>query len=43
MNGTLVKLVEEYEASCSDVFVLGGSMGGTGTWSLANSYPEKFR
>ncbi len=43
MNGPLASLIGEYEASCSGVYVLGGSMGGTGTWSLANTYPEKFR
>jgi len=43
MNETLVKLLEEYEASCDGIYVLGGSMGGTGTWSLANTYSEKFR
>lgn len=43
MNEPLAKLLEEYEASCDGVYVLGGSMGGTGTWSLANAYSEKFR
>ncbi len=43
MNETLVKLIGEYEASCDGVYVLGGSMGGTGTWSLANTYPGIFR
>ena len=42
MNAPLAKLIEEYESSCGGVYVLGGSMGGTGTWSLANAYPEKF-
>ena len=42
MNEPLAKLIGEYEASCDGLFVLGGSMGGTGTWSLANTYPEKF-
>lgn len=43
MNEPLAKLIEEYEVSCDGVYVLGGSMGGTGTWSLANTYSEKFR
>ena len=42
MNETLAKLIGEYEASCDGVYALGGSMGGTGTWSLANAYPDKF-
>lgn len=42
MNAPLAKLLEEYEASCDGIYVLGGSMGGTGTWSLADAYPEKF-
>ena len=42
MNEPLARLLEEYEASCDGIYVLGGSMGGTGTWSLANAYPEKF-
>ncbi len=43
MNEPLAKLIGEYEASCDGAYVLGGSMGGTGTWSLADTYPEKFR
>ena len=43
MNEPLARLLEEYEASCDGIFVLGGSMGGTGTWSLANTYSERFR
>lgn len=42
MNEPLAKLIGEYEAVCDGIYVLGGSMGGTGTWSLANAYPEKF-
>ena len=42
MNEPLAKLIGEHEASCDGIYVLGGSMGGTGTWSLANTYPEKF-
>ncbi len=42
MNEPLAKLIGEYEASCDEVYVLGGSMGVTGTWSLANAYPDKF-
>ena len=42
MNEPLAKLIGEYEAVCDGLYVLGGSMGGTGTWSLANAYPEKF-
>ncbi len=42
MNGPLAKLLSEYEASCSGIYALGGSMGGTGVWSLANACPEKF-
>ena len=43
MNVTLASLIGEYESGCDGVYVLGGSMGGTGTWSLADTYPEKFR
>ena len=43
MNEALAGILEEYEASCDGIYVLGGSMGGTGTWSLANTYSEKFR
>ena len=42
MNEPLANLIGEYEDSCDGVYVLGGSMGGTGTWSLANTYPQKF-
>ena len=42
MNEPLAKLLGEYETACDGLFVLGGSMGGTGTWSLANAYPNKF-
>ncbi len=42
MNAPLANLIGEYESSCDGVYVLGGSMGGTGTWSLSNTYPEKF-
>ncbi len=42
MNAPLANLIGEYESSCGGIYVLGGSMGGTGTWSLANAYPEKF-
>ncbi len=43
MNEALAKLIGEYEASSDGVYILGGSMGGTGTWSLANAYPGRFR
>lgn len=43
MNEPLANLIGEYEDSCDVVYVLGGSVGGTGTWSLANTYPQKFR
>ena len=42
MNVNLKSLLDEYKDSCDGVFVLGGSMGGTGTWSLANTYPDMF-
>ncbi len=42
MNEALAKLIGEYEASCAGIYALGGSMGGTGTWSLANACPDKF-
>ena len=42
MNEPLAKIIEEYEVSCDGVYVLGGSMGGTGTWSLAIAYSEQF-
>lgn len=41
MNESLAKLADEYDASCGGVYVLGGSMGGTGTWSFANACPSK--
>ena len=42
MNSKLNVLLRKYESSCSSEYVLGGSMGGTGTWSLANTYPGRF-
>lgn len=42
MNKSLDALINIYENDCAGVYVLGGSMGGTGTWSLANSYPNRF-
>ena len=42
MNKSLDALISIYENECTGVYVLGGSMGGTGTWSLANAYPNRF-
>lgn len=43
MNEALANLLAGYEQESEGIYLLGGSMGGTGTWSLANAYPEKFR
>ena len=42
MNSSLSTLIGQYENDCIGVYILGGSMGGTGTWSLANAYPQRF-
>ena len=42
MNSSLSTLIGQYENDCAGVSILGGSMGGTGTWSLANAYPQRF-
>lgn len=43
MNEDLSALIDECGSGCDGVYVLGGSMGGTGTWSLANAFPSKIR
>ena len=42
MNSSLSTLIGQYENDCAGVYILGCSMGGTGTWSLANAYPQRF-
>lgn len=42
MNSSLSTLIGQYENDCAGVYIIGGSMGGTGTWSLANAYPQRF-
>ena len=41
-NKGVKKLLALYEDSCSGIYAVGGAMGGTGTWSLANAYPGYF-
>lgn len=43
MNPQLEALIDECGSGCDGVYVLGGSMGGTGTWSLANACPSRIR
>lgn len=40
MNAVVKALLDEY--SFSKAYILGGSMGGTGTWSMVSSYPGFF-
>ena len=46
MNGVLKSLIDEYAASgvidTKRIYIFGGSMGGTGTWSMISSYPDLF-
>ncbi len=46
MNGVLKSLIDTYVANgtvdASQVYIFGGSMGGTGTWSMVSSYPGVF-
>lgn len=46
MLGVLKALIDRYVRSESlddtDVYIFGGSMGGTGTWSMLSTYPRLF-
>lgn len=46
MLGVLKALIDRYARSESlddtDVYIFGGSMGGTGTWSMLSAYPHLF-
>lgn len=46
MLGVLKALIDRYVLSESldntDIYILGGSMGGTGTWSMLSAYPRLF-
>ena len=42
MREPLKKLIESYSAGCGDIYCFGGSMGGTGTWSLVSYCPGLF-
>ncbi len=46
LNGTLKELIDSYvesgEVDADHIYILGGSMGGTGTWSMVSDYPDLF-
>lgn len=46
MLGVLKALIDRYVLSESldniDIYIFGGSMGGTGTWSMLSAYPRLF-
>lgn len=46
MLGVLKALIDRYAGSESsndtDIYIFGGSMGGTGTWSMLSAYPNLF-
>lgn len=46
MNGILYSLISTYTKSDSinteRIYIFGGSMGGTGTWSMVSAYPNLF-
>lgn len=45
MLGVLRAMIEEYKKDKVDddrIYILGGSMGGTGTWSMVSAYPGLF-
>lgn len=46
MNGVLKELIDSYIGKSSidpaRIYILGGSMGGTGTWSMVSGYPNLF-
>lgn len=46
MNGVLKSLIDRYVSEQlvdeRKVYILGGSMGGSGTWSMISSYPDLF-
>lgn len=45
MLGVLKALIDEFkEGKVNDgrIYILGGSMGGTGTWSMVSAYPDLF-
>lgn len=46
MLGVLKSLIDRYVSTdaleSTDIYILGGSMGGTGTWSMLSAYPHLF-
>ena len=46
MNAVLKALIDEYvangQANSDRIYIFGGSMGGTGTWSMLSDYPGLF-
>lgn len=46
MNAVLKELIDEYitqwSVSTNKIYIFGGSMGGTGTWSMLSAYPNVF-
>ena len=47
MNNVLKAMIDRYVnagiVDANRIYIFGGSMGGTGTWSLANAFPSKIR
>lgn len=42
MLAVLKSLIDKYAEGCTDSYIFGGSMGGTGTWSMLSAYPGLF-
>ena len=42
-SGNIYAIMNEFINECQGVYAFGGSMGGTGVWSLANSYKGVFK
>jgi predicted peptidase len=42
LNALLDDVIHNYRVDKDRVYLTGASMGGTGTWTLASAYPEKF-
>lgn len=42
MLGVLKAMIDMYVADNKDVYIFGGSMGGTGTWNMLSAYPRLF-
>jgi predicted esterase len=42
LNALLNQVIEDYNIDTNRVYVTGLSMGGFGTWALAEEYPQKF-